>query len=673
LTRYCPECETRYEQGGLDHCPEDGTRLRVLVKDTALDHELIGRVLEGRWQIKERLGQGGMGTVFLATQKTVDRKVAVKMLKPALSSTKDYAERFMREANVATSLNNPHCVTVYDFGQTHDGLLYLAMELLEGRALADVLRDQHLCMRDVLTAGSQICSALAAAHQGNIVHRDLKPDNIFLVDVPGGGIFCKVLDFGIAKVIDNDETPVTQTGQIFGTPAYMSPEQCHSADVDQRSDLYSLGIILYELVSGRPPFNHSTPIKTLMAHINSDVQAPSEIGVPVPDGFERIILTLLEKEADQRYATALDVRRDLEALIRELTDQDLAAIPARGAATPDGETVELVDEAERERTPDRTARGVRPGADEDVSDASGDSGGLAHAPTQHESGSVRDQTETADRDVALENAEVSERGWSTGLVVLVAIGAAIATAAVILWSSGKDGGGAQAGQNRAMDPTTAASGEAAMPEDEATVREPTVALDENRADSIDREAEPSIGSADEATSGGVEKSPPANARPKEEDESNADEDARAEESVSGGEDHGRDGKPERESAPEETAPAAKAKPDDQRGAGEDESPALLSNILTTESANRVIKSHDPEIRRCYQKGLVDDADFGGEIEIKMVISDAGEVVNSKLVSSEVDHAEVETCVVEAAKTWSFPKPADGFYKTLTHSFMFGSK
>ncbi|MGM0558062.1 MAG: protein kinase domain-containing protein [Myxococcota bacterium] len=633
MTKFCPECETRYEQAGLDHCPEDGTRLRVLVEDVDLDGDLIGRVLEGRWQIRERLGQGGMGTVFLATQQTVDRKVAVKMLKPALTSSKDYAERFMREANVATSLNNPHCVTVYDFGQTHDGLLYLAMELLEGRALADVLRDQHLCLRDVLTVASQICSALAAAHAGKIVHRDLKPDNVFLVDVPGGGVFSKVLDFGIAKIIDNtDETPVTETGQIFGTPAYMSPEQCHSSDVDQRSDLYSLGVILYELVSGGPPFYHSTPIKTLMAHINSAVQPPSEIGVPIPDEFERIILTLLEKEAEDRYATALDVRRDVEKLMRELTDEQLAEIPALGGVSPDGETIEVVED---------------PDAQVETSEAASD-------------------PEPATTLEPAELEEAPQTGWSTGLVVMVAMGAVVATAAVILWTSGKDGANTQAGTRTALEPNAVAKNDSTVPEERAELQEPSVALDENRPNAIDRETQPSIGAEGETAPEQTEPEAAAS-----EDEEDRKPRARVEKTES--KEVEPRAAPEAEPEPEAEKPAQKDEQAEKGDKKDAESPAMLGDILTSESASRIIKSHYPEIRRCYQKGLVEDADFGGEIKIKMVVSDTGSVVNSKIVSSEVDHEGVETCITEAAKTWSFPEPADGFYKTLNHSFMFGSK
>jgi serine/threonine protein kinase len=635
----------------------------VLIDDVDADGDLIGRVLEGRWQIKERLGQGGMGTVFLATQQTVDRRVAVKMLKPALSATKDYAERFMREANVATSLNNPHCVTVYDFGQTHDGLLYLAMELLEGRALADVLQDQHLNLRDVLTVGSQICSALAAAHESSIVHRDLKPDNIFLVDVPGGGVFCKVLDFGIAKVMDTEDTPVTQTGQIFGTPAYMSPEQCQSSDVDQRSDLYSLGIILYELVSGRPPFYHGTPIKTLMAHVNSQVRPPSDVGVHVPGEFERIVLRLLEKEVDDRYQSALDVRRDIDDLMRDLTDEQLDDVPASKGRFTDEETLAFEEGSDEMIADATTARGLavqdgdaeKPATiDEMQTEIYDDDGVVA--------------TETADRQRSTQTQEVSGRGWSTGLVVLVAVCAAALTSGIILWAT-QDSGGATGGEKTALDPNVASSDEAVMDEEEAEVQEPAVELEENSPGSIDREMQPSLNAPDDEEE---------SASAKDVDGEEPDEPPEAEKSV---EDDDVDREAEKVEARDDSTKsggARAAKSDDAEPAENNDekekdepSPALFENILTSASADRVIKSHYPEIRRCYQKGLAEDADFGGAVQLKMVVSDTGDVVNSKIVKSEVDHAGVENCIAEAAKTWTFPKPGDGFYKTLNHTFRFG--
>ncbi len=207
--KICPTCLGRFDEEAF--CPDDGTELRQIHTDSG--DKMLGRVLDGRWLIEEKIGEGGMGAVYRGEQTSVGRPIAVKTLLGSLADTDEYVERFFREANVASTLNDPHCVTIYDFGQdAEDHALYLAMEYLEGRELSEFLRDEELTLREALTIGVQICSALAAAHGKNIVHRDLKPENIFLVDVPGGKIFVKVLDFGIAKILDSESSSVTRTG-----------------------------------------------------------------------------------------------------------------------------------------------------------------------------------------------------------------------------------------------------------------------------------------------------------------------------------------------------------------------------------------------------------------------------------------------------------------------------
>ncbi len=324
MEKVCPTCQTEYGDD-VEFCPHDGMKLR---RRRGGDDEdpMIDRILDGRWVIESRIGMGGMGAVYLGHQRSVDRKVAIKTLRSSLADTDDFVDRFFREARVATTINHPHCVTIHDFGQDEDGTLYLAMEFLEGQDLTSRISDGDISIEEALRIGSQIASALSAAHQANIVHRDLKPDNIFLLDISDGSTFVKVLDFGIAKVMGAD-TQMTKTGQVFGTPAYMSPEQCQGHTIDGRSDLYSLGCILYELVGGRPPFEGETPMAVLMAHVANDVPPLSTID-GVMDGVdprvEQEIMALLSKDPDGRPATASEAKQRLNALLSSLNAPDLS-------------------------------------------------------------------------------------------------------------------------------------------------------------------------------------------------------------------------------------------------------------------------------------------------------------------------------------------------------------
>jgi eukaryotic-like serine/threonine-protein kinase len=321
----CPTCQRQYGEE-LDFCPEDGMKLRINRKSGA--DPMIGRVLDGRWYIEEKIGEGGMGAVYRGHQRSVDRKVAVKTLRPSLSDNDAFIDRFFREARIATTINHPHCVTILDFGQDDDETLYLAMEFLEGTTLSARMVDP-MTVEQILKIGQQIASALSAAHQAHIVHRDLKPDNIFLVDIAGGGTFIKVLDFGIAKVL-NSETQFTQTGQIFGTPDYMSPEQCQGTQLDGRADLYALGCILYELFGGRPPFRRDTPMAVLMAHVFESVEPMPR---RVPAAVEHLVMKLLAKDPDERYPDASAVRTSIEELLATLDSSVLAYVPGQAVST----------------------------------------------------------------------------------------------------------------------------------------------------------------------------------------------------------------------------------------------------------------------------------------------------------------------------------------------------
>lgn len=324
----CTECLERYSEP-LEQCPKDGAPLRRF----SLQHEdpMIGSILDERWIIEDKIGEGGMGAVYRAQQVSVNRKVAIKTMHSKLADGegKNYLERFLSEANLASKINHPHLVSIHDFGQTPNGVLYIVMEYLDGLSLADVLQQTQLNLHQALTIAIQLCQALSAAHQSKVVHRDLKPENIFLLQMPDNDIFIKVLDFGIAKNLDTQER-ITQTGQVFGTPEYMSPEQCRgSSKIDQRSDLYALGCILYELIGGHPPFQDESMLKVLFKHVSDDyppLLAKDEL-THGHDDLIALIDALLQKKQRNRPVSANQVRKRLEKLLQHPNTKHIA-LPA---------------------------------------------------------------------------------------------------------------------------------------------------------------------------------------------------------------------------------------------------------------------------------------------------------------------------------------------------------
>lgn len=307
---------------------------------------MIGVVLDGRWVIEEKVGEGGMGAVYRAQQLSVDRKVAIKTMhsKLAEGEGKNYLERFLREASLASKINHPHLVSIYDFGQTDDDILYLVMEYLDGLSLAKVIENTQVTISQALIIGIQLCQGLSMAHQSHIVHRDLKPENIYLLDMPSGDIFIKVLDFGIAKNLDSNQQ-MTQTGQVFGTPEYMSPEQCRgSSRIDARSDLYSLGCILYGLVCGEPPFRNESLLKVLFAHVSDEPPSliPShKLAHDDADAHQALlalIFKLLEKRPRERPDDVFEVRQALEQIKGQLKHPNFQLPAWRKEGVPsDGE------------------------------------------------------------------------------------------------------------------------------------------------------------------------------------------------------------------------------------------------------------------------------------------------------------------------------------------------
>ena len=331
--RTCPQCARRFVEGET-FCPHDGARLRDQPREPTAPpvptDPLVGRTIEGRYHLERVLGRGGMGTVYAARLTTIGKAVAVKVLRPVEDDGGQALGRFEREARSASKLGEPHIVDIFDFGRTEDGLAFLVMELLEGEDLADVLaRETQLPYRRAVSVVMQCCQALGAAHANGIVHRDLKPENVFLAKRAEQADFVKLVDFGLAKISDTEQEgesgrKLTKTGMIFGTPQYMSPEQCLGRPTDHRADVYAVGVILYELLTGQVPFDGDTFMGVLNQHICDPPPPMREMNprVSIPPDLEAVVYRCMDKQAGQRPQS-----------MRELADELLAALRTSGDAS----------------------------------------------------------------------------------------------------------------------------------------------------------------------------------------------------------------------------------------------------------------------------------------------------------------------------------------------------
>ncbi len=334
----CARCGARYD-ASADFCTRDGTPLG----DDPAQDAYIGQTLLGQFHLEARIGAGGMGTVYRARQLGVERLVAVKILHGELTQNADAVRRFQREARVSAALDHPNVVRVILFGQLPDGSLFLVMEYLDGRSLADVIHAEGaLAPARAVHITTQICDAIGEAHRQGVVHRDVKPENVQLVARGRDADVVKVLDFGIARFLWGEQTMVTQSGLIFGTARYISPEGASGEATDARSDVYSIGVLLFQLLCGETPFDAPSPVALLMKHVQEsapDVRMRGR-GAGVPAPIAEVVARTLAKNPDARFD---DARALAEALREAAARAGLTAVlppgaPSLAPPSPDANT-----------------------------------------------------------------------------------------------------------------------------------------------------------------------------------------------------------------------------------------------------------------------------------------------------------------------------------------------
>ena len=324
VLKVCPHCGTEYETAAR-FCPADGTALRPKGSDS-----LIGSVLAERYHILKRIGEGGMGRVYLGEHVKMNRQCAIKVMSPALVNDAESASRFAREASSAARIIHPNVAAVFDYGES-EGLVYLVMEYVDGEPLSRLLaREAPFALERAVDLARQIADGLGAAHELGIVHRDLKPDNILVTRSRSGREVAKVVDFGIAKAMQEGAgEALTRTGLVIGTPEFMSPEQLLGDPIDARSDLYALGCILHLMLTAAPAFDAPTREQMIKRRLSENPPHAQELDPGIPDSIDRVIVKLLARTPDERYGSAAEVRDALSGAHTRRMSSDGTVLPRK--------------------------------------------------------------------------------------------------------------------------------------------------------------------------------------------------------------------------------------------------------------------------------------------------------------------------------------------------------
>ncbi len=317
MTKICPVCNTSFADNSNTFCPNDGT---PLIQNQGDADPFIGKVLDGKYLIVNRIGSGGMGNVYRGRHTKMETNVAIKILHASLVSDAKAVERFRREARAALAVNHPNAIQVMDFGVTDDQTVFIVMELLDGVSLQKIVETEKLISPEkTVKIMTQVCAAVNAAHNKDVIHRDLKPDNVIILNYGKPDEQVKVLDFSIAKVSSPDKgansPALTEVGLVVGTPQYMSPEQAQGIDLDKRADIYSLGVTLYQMLTGVLPFTAASSMALALKHIHALPRPLREVNNKIPAEIETVVMKAMAKRPSDRQQTALELSEELEKAI----------------------------------------------------------------------------------------------------------------------------------------------------------------------------------------------------------------------------------------------------------------------------------------------------------------------------------------------------------------------